>query len=158
LSKYISTKDDVIKKILSNLKKNGKCLEYRIGMNSGGYCRVKMGGRKNTSSALAHRLIYEHYFGPIPDGLFVCHTCDNRKCCNPKHLFLGTHLDNMKDMAKKGRANISWGEKSGVHKLTTKQVEAIRKDKRTQVEIAKEYGVAKSTICMIKNRTSRKYE
>ncbi len=158
MGRYISIKDDFIKKILSNLKKNGECLEYTINMAKNGYSRITLGGRKNKKMLLVHRLIYEYYFGSIPDKLFVCHTCDNPPCCNPDHLFLGTHIDNMKDMVEKGRAYISWGKKSGNCKLTTKQVKAIREDKRKQVEIAKEYRVAKSTICMIKNRTSRKYE
>ena len=107
--------------------------------------------------SLASRVIWEHVKSNIPAGFCVCHNCDNPACCEIKHLFLGTHADNMRDMVNKKRAHRSIGELSGNCKLTTTQVLCIRNDLRKQVDIARDYKVAKSTISVIKNYKSRIY-
>lgn len=98
----------------------------------------------------AHRFAYENWNGPIPDGLFVCHKCDNPACVNPSHLFLGTQKDNMQDCAKKGR--ISKGEKHSRAKLTALDIIAIRNEykpyskEHSTCALAKKYGVVPNTI------------
>jgi hypothetical protein len=95
----------------------------------------------------AHRWAYEHFIGPIPAGLFVCHHCDNPPCCEPSHLFLGTQQVNMTDKMAKGR------HRYVTHpKLSDDDVRAIRvlaSSGVTQTALAAKYRVGQSMISLI---------
>lgn len=101
----------------------------------------------------AHRASWVMHYGPIPAGMQVLHKCDAPSCVHPKHLFLGTHADNMADMRGKGhRKGIGTGESNGRAKLDAVAVTAIRRARSGGVslkEIARHYGVATSTISRV---------
>lgn len=85
--------------LLNHLQQDGDCMNWDGSTNKSGYGSIRVGA----TSVLAHRAAYFIHYGEIPDGMCVCHSCDNPKCCNPNHLFLGSHAENMKDMQGKGR-------------------------------------------------------
>lgn len=126
-----------------------ECWEWRGKKKAEGYGVVTNRG----AEIYAHRMSWERFNGAIPDGLCVLHKCDNPKCWNPKHLFLGTHLDNIKDKVAKGRQ--PKGDKHPWAKLNSSQVAeikiAILSGAETMTSIASRYHVGRSTIKDIRN-------
>ena len=121
----------------------GECWEWQAG--GGVYGRIQIDGRL----ASAHRFSYELHHGPIPEGMFVCHACDNPACVNPGHLFLGTQADNMADKVSKGRQ--ASGPHNGNSKLTWDDIENIRANAMnlTLVELGELFGVSHENISFI---------
>jgi hypothetical protein len=141
----------------NTVRRDSGCVEWRGGRGRGGYGTLRVCG----SHAKAHRHAYALTHGPIPDGLMVCHSCDNRICVNPDHLFLGTGTDNMQDMAAKGRAAgfKRRGELHPMAKLTDAQATEIKAryvrrgpgSRPNTKELCREFGVSESTIYAIAN-------
>lgn len=131
------------------------CWLFRGSHTNLGYGVIHAAGEKR-----AHRLAWVLFNGPIPEGMHVLHKCDVRCCVNPDHLFLGTHTDNMRDMAQKGRGKFPGlsGETNPISKLTEKAVEAIRQEyasgNTTQYALAAKYDVAVMTINRAVNNKS----
>jgi hypothetical protein len=106
----------------------------------------------------AHRLSWLIHFGDIPKGMLVCHKCDNSLCVNPKHLFLGTTTDNMRDMTRKGRHANMAGEHNPRAKLCNEDIIEIKEKyesgKFKQKELANLYGIVQTGIsCIILGKT-----
>jgi hypothetical protein len=134
---------------------DNECWLWLGNKRGNGYGRIGIGNRRYES---AHRRAYRRFRGEIPDGMLVCHKCDNPLCVNPNHLFLGTTADNAQDRERKGRGyKISEGprakgERHWHAQLTDQDVLAIRLDRRRAVAIAEAYKIHKSTVYKIINR------
>lgn len=108
----------------AKVDRSGECREWRGTRDRHGYGIIKIRSGNDAKTKRAHRVAWELINGAIPDGMYVLHRCDNPPCCNPTHLFLGTHADNMDDMKAKGRQ--ASGEHHGRAKLTDGEVANIR--------------------------------
>lgn len=127
-------------RLLSRIAVVGKCWEWQGAKNSKGYGSISIAG----NLILVHRLSYRAHIGKIGNS-FVCHRCDNPKCINPAHLFLGTPAENARDMFKKGRGNPNPSRKiSATDARSIRDKFATKKYKVTQ--LASEYGLAREYV------------
>jgi hypothetical protein len=137
------------------------CWEWRGAVNNSGYGSAYYHGIKG-----AHRVAYALGVGEIPAGHHVCHHCDNPKCCNPRHLFSGSKLDNMADMRAKGRSasgdrngmrrhpeRRAIGERNGNSKLSAVTVQEIKQMHAVAAlrgcDIASLYGISRQQVSRI---------
>src|SRR5688572_21172947 len=102
-----------------------ECWPFNGAPDKDGYRRFRPGGAA-VPTQRAHRVAYALWIGPVPDGCFVLHSCDNPACVNPGHLWAGTHDDNMRDCRSKGRRPRGAGHHNAV--LTEQDVRAIKQD------------------------------
>lgn len=133
-----------------DVQDNAVCWLWNGRRDPNGYGRLDYKGRPQ----LAHRFAFIFQHGHINNyKTFVCHRCDNPPCCNPHHLFLGTHKDNMADMASKGRRSVPStrrGESSNKAKLTANQAVAVFKATGSHRNIGNQYGISSTAVRLIK--------
>ncbi len=131
-----------------------ECWHWLGGTRAGGYGYMWFKGRLWR----AHRLMWMLVHGAVPEGLLVCHKCDEPSCVNPDHLFAGTHDDNMQDASDKGRmpGGFIRGEAHAGSKLTEATVLAIRDECATssQRAVAARYGISQRQVGRIVRRDS----
>ena len=149
----IENQNNVYQRLVRHIaiNNNSGCWEW-IGSKRNGYGRMIVGSRTDGTrrNVSTHRISYELKYGEIPEGMEVCHKCDNPCCVNPDHLFLGTKKDNAADRDAKGRNIVFIGEEQPMSKLTRKSVKDARWErayKGTSYQmLADRYGVAKKTM------------
>lgn len=127
-----------------------ECWPWGGVVSVGGYGRTHFYSNGVRKSCNAHRVAWMVARGSIPPKMHVLHRCDNRACCNPAHLFLGTNVENTADRHAKGRD--ARGARNAKTKFTPEQVAEIRRQYaagRSAYSIAKEYGVWDTSICRI---------
>jgi hypothetical protein len=163
VGQYIRKSGDPKTRLLAKVvvTPNG-CWEFNGFRLPNGYGRIY--GIERDKVMLAHRLSWTVHMGPIPEGMCVCHTCDNRPCVRPDHLFLGTASDNMQDCSRKGRAfrhevmPATRGEKHWSNKLTDAQVREIRSRRNEpRKRLAAEFGTSPKYVSSLICGTKRKY-
>lgn len=131
------------------------CWEFAgSASNAYGHMQV-LGDTATRTRKLAHRASWELKYGPIPNGLHVCHRCDNPRCINPDHLFLGTHAANMRDAVNKGRKNCFGRQK--LTALAVFDIYARARQGERHIDIAMVYGIARHSVWAIVHGRSWKH-
>lgn len=153
----------LLERLMSRVNKTDTCWLWTGCVNIHGYGKIGIPGLGQGVTTATHRLAWKLLRGPIPEGINVCHHCDNPPCCNPDHLFLGTQKDNLQDMGKKGRhpGPGFFGETHNKAKLTEAKVIEIRRlhkeKKLLHSELAKLFNISKPNVSHILSRRTWKH-
>lgn len=132
------------------INQGNNCWSWKASKEAG-YGRMLFDGKLQ----LAHRISYQIHYGPLDDDICVLHTCDNRECTNPNHLFLGTRLDNNRDRQRKGRSSggknggAPMGTRNGMAKLSESDVRMIKQLLQQRINrklLAERFSISISTI------------
>jgi hypothetical protein len=139
------------------LEVDNGCWIWIKGKHKAGYGSVN----KKLGGGYAHRAMYESAIGPIPKDMYVLHHCDNRACVNPEHLFLGTHLDNIRDMHSKNRqrGGSMPNEKNPFCKFSDEEIRAIRASKNTGIrftQLMRLYEISETHLLRVLKGESRR--
>lgn len=129
----------------------GGCWLWQGYCNPKGYGKLYWKGR----SVRAHRIAFELTYGPIPEGLFVCHSCDNPQCCNPEHLSVGTAQDNAYDAVTRRRLASQHGIQNSHTRLTQADVITIYESHEVQWRAGSRFGLQQAAVSKI--RTGRRW-
>lgn len=155
---YLISKDSLSERMLRTFWKHcqradeSECWEWTGSIEKSGYGLLGAWLDGRTIHLKAHRVAYAIANGETPTTRLVCHKCDNRKCVNPSHLFLGTPKDNSDDKFSKGRFVAVRGVDNSRARVSEEQVLSIFKDRRTYSLIGRAHGVSKSVVYDIKRR------
>jgi|SRR5579883_2888759 len=134
-------------RLWSRIARGDGCWEWQGAKTAFGYGKLGVRGKYLD----AHRLVYEMTYGPVPDGLWVLHRCDNPGCCRPDHLYLGTPGDNAQDRTRRDRAG---------RKLNNAKAGAIKRRRaagESAASLAREFGVTRRVIELIVNGKAFRY-
>lgn len=147
----ISLVERFFSKVEINSKENNSCWLWKGSTYLNGYGSFCVAGRKPN---VASRVSWQIAHGEIPEGMVVCHICDNKLCVRPSHLFLGTQADNINDMKQKGR--MAYGDKLPHTKLSDKEVSLIRSLDLPAKVIAKTFNISPGYVYELRHKHKRK--